>query len=167
MATNPLTLIDDVVADAFRGSAGITAIVPADLIQVWDREVDVRGDVEDAPDLGRRLWITPIASPTDFNFSSGSTRFTRRYRLGFGTGGVAVQACREMEWQILIAARRLHDLQGPDGSPLDAQVIAPLALESASVGTTDPEREPLFDPQEWTDVCELTVVATAPDSALV
>lgn len=164
-SSNPLTDIDILVAEALTGYGGLTALVPVSKIQVWDRTVDIRGEVETAPDLGKRVWVVPGRSTVEMSYSSSSVRWKRRYAIGFGAAGLKVEACREIEFAITKALARLFELKKPDLTPITQPT--PLEVESISIGDTDPEREPLGDPEEWTDVCDVMVLAFSPRAALL
>ena len=157
--SSPLSKIDDIVAQALIGFGPLTALVPAQKIQVWDRAVDIRGEVEDASDMQARIWVVPMDSNTDLNFSSGSVRFERHYDIGFGVGKLLLSQMRDIEWAIYGALHHLFNLKQPDGITIITQPD-PLKIESIGGGRTDPERGPMVgDPQEWSDLITVTVVA--------
>lgn len=166
MATNPLVAIDAIVTSGISGHAAVQALLAAGEIQLFDRVVDAREMGGDAPDLSRRLWVYPTASRTDLAFGSNLARFERRYGIGFGVGHLQVAALREIEWAVIRACRVMFDgLQANGLTPIEEP--SPLQIESIVVTETDPQREPVADPQEWSDVCDVIVVAHAARSALV
>ena len=164
--SNPLSAIDDIVSKAFTGFDPLIAVVPVSKIQIWDNKVDAGGEVEESPDLGKRIWIVPMEGDTDFNFSSSSVLYVRNYGVGFGTGTLAKEGLREIEWLLSRAADHLFNLLQPDGVTPIVQPT-PLQIESIGTGRTDPERGPLVgDPEEWADLLGITVVAVCARSAL-
>ena len=164
--TDPLTAIDNLVRDALTQLEGLTALVRVSKIQLWDRAVDIRGEVETATDMGGRCWVVPVPSELDLNWSSDSVKHVRKYAVGFGVGNLKLEECRKIERQVQRAMARLNkglkaDAVTPISHPL------PLTIESVAAPKTDPDREPLHDPQEWTDVCDVAVVAFEPYASLM
>lgn len=166
MSTNPLTIIDALVHAALTEFGELTALVPATRIQVFDRSVDVRGEVEDAFDLGGRVWVIPQASSFDLDWATGEVKHLRRYSIGFGVGTMQVGQIRDIERAIQRALARLSAGLKADGTSLTATPSG-WAVEPALVGPSDPEREPIADPQEWRDVCDVTLTAFEPRPALL
>lgn len=156
--SNPLTAIDELVTHALTEFSGLTAIVPPGKIQAWDRMVDIRGEVEDASDLRGRVWIVPGRSELDLGYGNWVARHVRGFSIGFGCGGLKLSECRDIERQVQRAMARLNALQQADGVTPIVQP-SPLEIESVAVHGTDPEREPIDDPSEWRDVCDIIVIA--------
>lgn len=154
---NPLSDIDTLVAAALTGFTALTALVPESRIQLYDREIDIR-QMEGATGLGSRIWVVPLASDVNLTWSSGRAEITRRYAVHYGSAGLKLSDCREIEWQIMRALTRLFEGVGPDGVTPITQPT-PLQIENVSVGASDPEREPMLDPEEWRDVCDVSVMA--------
>ncbi|MFH1417265.1 MAG: hypothetical protein ABII12_03145 [Planctomycetota bacterium] len=150
--SNPLAEIDAIVAAALTEFEPLTAVVPVGRIQLWDRAVDIRGEVEEASDMGCRIWIVPMDSDPNLPWSSGSARFDRNYDIGFGVGNLLLPQLRGIEWLIYKALARLFELKRADGATPIANPV-PFQIESFVPTRSDPERGPLVsDPQEWTDL---------------
>ena len=163
---DPLIGVKDLVVTALTGFARLITLVPVGRIQAWDRDVDIRGEVETATDMGARIWIVPMPCELDLNYSSGSVRHVRNFAIGFGVGRLKLDLILAIERQIQCALARLSTLKQPDGTtPIEHPL--PLTVESIGVRGSDPEREPLNDPEEWTDLYQVSVVAFEPRSALL
>lgn len=159
-ASNPYTAIDEMIADNFREDASLLAVCPLAHMQFYDRQQDVRGDIDQSPDLGNRLWIFPLPDEDDWNWSSGCIRIVLKYLVGFGTGKMRMEDNRILKWLVMRGFARLHRLENAAGDPL-VPGADPFLLESITPGRTNPEREPMYDPEEWMDERELTVVCHA------
>lgn len=160
-ASNPLTSIDLLIADAVRLHP-FFADIASESIQVFDRPIDVRGEVEGAIDLGKRIWIEPQRSDLQLDYSSGSTRFVRRWLIGFGNDNMAVEEIRILEWKIIQALGRLYNKEHADGSPIMDSETTPLLIEAIRIGGGNPERNPLTDVQAWFDEILVTAELFAP-----
>ncbi len=163
---NPLTAVDKLVAQCFSKFEPIKELILPGRILVWDREVDTRGESNDATDQGTRLWVVPSEAEVDFDASSGSTRFVIGYRIGIGAGGARLEDCRRIEWQVIRVVARLNAGIGPDGRSLDWSSVSPLIFESAAKLRGDIERTPLSDPREWRNICDVRLVMWAADVKL-
>lgn len=166
-ASNPLTAIDLIIVDQLRYFTALTTIVNANMIQVWDREVDLRDDPEEQQDAGPRVWLVPVRTDPKIDYSSSSARIELIYNIGYGTGRITVESSRLIEWVLIRLAARLYKGIGPTGVALDPNTAAPLLIEKFLTGPCNPDREPLDAPQEWQGVFELRVVAMAAHAALV
>lgn len=162
---NPLSTIDTIIQTGLADYAPLAALVSANDMQFFDRVVDAR-EMEEAADLSRRIWVYPTKSRVDFEWSSGSAWFARHYGIGFGSGNMRLSLLRELEWSIICACRLMYERLVPNGAASIADPT-PLLLESIFVTDSDPEREPIADPQEWTDVCDVIVNCTCARSAIV
>jgi hypothetical protein len=154
-ASNPLTAIDNLVADAILDHP-LFANMPPESFQVFDRPIDARGDVEGAIDLGKRIWIEPQRSDVTLDYSSGSTRFVRRWLVSFGNDSMAVEEIRMLEWKLIQALTRLYNLTHADGSPILASETFPLTIQAIKPGGSQPERNPLADTEAWVDEIHVT-----------
>lgn len=164
--SNPFTAIDNIVASAITGHTLFANLNISGRIQVFDRPIDIRGEIEASADMGKRIWIEPVSSDPRWNFSSGSTQFVEQYRVGFGNGDMKLEEIRQLKWDILQALATLSNLKNPDGTPLDGTATTPLDIQSITIGGSRPERDPLSDPQEWLDEILVTVTAFASTNSM-
>ena len=165
-ASNPFTAIDGLVSDAIVGHALFAGLVSSGRIQVFDRSVDIRGEIEESADMGNRVWIEPVSTGTAWNFSSGSTQFVERYRVGFGNGDMKLEEIRTLKWNIVQALAILAELKHPDFTPISDAETTPFQIQSINISGGRPERDPLSDPQEWSDEILVAVTAFMNTSAL-
>ncbi len=84
-----------------------------------------------------------------------------------GAGGQKLEDCRRIENAVIRLGARLNAGIGPDGSPLNWSAAAPWSFESAVKLRSDPNREPLFDPAEWQNACEIRLVFWAQNTDLI
>ena len=164
--SNPLTAIDDIVINAIMGHALFAGLVADGRIQAFKEKIDIREGVEESSDMGKRVWIEPESSTPDWNFSSGSTQFVEKYRIGFGNGEMKLEEIRILKWMLIQALATLSGLRHPDGTQLQDVETMPLQIQSITIGSSRPERDPLSDPEEWNDEILITVTAFAPTAAL-
>src|SRR5262245_46240146 len=101
-ASNPYSAIDAIVAAAFATHPAVTAILPqAGMIQVWDREIDIRGDLAEAEDAGPRLWIMPDEDGgDDWQAANAATNVGLVYVIGYGTSSMKLSEVRDLQWAI-------------------------------------------------------------------
>lgn len=158
-SSNPFTAISLVVARAITDHQLFVDLKDAGRIQVFDRSIDVRGEIEESPDLGKRIWIEPVSSDPKWNFSSGSTKIDEQYRIGFGNGDMKLEEIELLRWNLWRALATLSNLRHPDETPIVDGETNPFQLQSIIVGGGRPERDPLSDPQEWKDEILVTVTA--------
>ena len=170
-ADNPLSAVTTIVKTGLTVDPLIAALIPESRVQVWDRPVDVRGDMEADKELGRRIWIIPRRHTTNLGWSSGSALFVRRYEIGYAAGDLKLIECERLEWLIIRAATLMSNKQlpqepGTQEPPLPSSKAmtdpSPLQIEAIGLEDTDPQREPLETPEEWRGVITLVVTLKGP-----
>ncbi len=166
-ASNPLTALDVVLVDQLRFFTPLTDIVDPNLIQVWDRAVDLRDDPEEQVDAGPRIWLVPTRLDTKVDYSSSSARIELTYQVGYGSGSITIESARLIEWTLIRLAARLYKGVGPTGGAVGPNSAQPLYIEKALTGACDPDREPLDAPQEWRGVFEIRIVAMVDHTDLI
>lgn len=169
MALDYFTPIDEMVSAAITEFAEITGgaapLVPASMIQVWDRASDPKGDVEESA-WGGWIRVVPGKMDIDLVASNATARFRRGYSVEYGHQGLKRADCSKIETAILRAVSRLQELKQADGeTPIEQP--SPLHITSILPTQTDPERAPIEDAERWTDVVYLVVDAWAARADLV
>lgn len=164
---NPITSLRLLVASVPTSYAPfLTAIGGVKNVQIWDRAVDVRGDLKKSAGAKRRLQLRPTASDLDFNWSSGSARFARRYAIDVYSTGTEVAPVEYLEWLLWKGYGYLFDQRLP-GSDDPIVVPEPLILDSISLTAADPDREDLDGETEgWTTICDAIATGTVSIAAL-
>jgi hypothetical protein len=165
-ASNPFTAIDAIVAAALTQHAAVAALVSPGQIQIFDRALDIRGNLSEASDVGTRLWIKPLGGEDQFEYSSSSAMFFLDYVVGYGTGTMELEEIRRLAWAVARACGRLFKMKKADGTPLDVTDVSPLVLEAITPGPARTEQDEINDPPEWMEERRIRVMASCPHSAL-
>lgn len=158
---NPLTSLREMVAGVLTDFAPlVNAFGDISRVQLFDQDVDARGDMADHEAMGKRCQLEPGRHSVNFNDSSSSILFTRRYTVGVYGGGVAIKPLEYIEWHLTRGLLYLFMKKQP-GTTDTIVEPAPLLIRDITVTEVDPERDPLEDTEEWKAVCDVVVIAEA------
>ncbi|MBE7507799.1 MAG: hypothetical protein HS101_16150 [Planctomycetia bacterium] len=157
---NPLTSLRLMIGESLTTFQPLVdAVGGAHNIQIWDRPLDIRGDLSDAETGSRRLQMAPEGGRWAFNASSGAVDFERRFMIEMYSDSTTDAAPPEyLEWLVIIAMAFLWEGLYPEtGSPL--VVPEPLIIDSIGVVEAKEDRDPLgADTEKWTGVCDVVVI---------
>lgn len=158
---NPLTDLRLLVATAMTEyPAFVTAVGGENNIQVWERTVDVRGDLKKGA-AKRRAVLWNSRATIDFDFSSSAIRSTRIFAVDLRVRDQNVKVIEYLEWCLTRALARLYMNLKADGTG-NWTAPAPLVINSIMMTEADPERETVgADTDQWTAMCDIVVTFTA------
>jgi hypothetical protein len=162
MALDYFTPIDELVSAAITEFAEITGgaapLVPAAMIQVWEKDSDPLGDVEGRAWGG---WIRIVPGEVrKAQYSSSENRYELPYAIEYGHKGLSRERCNLISTAIHRAVERLNNLTEADGVTPITQP-SPMRIESCESVSIDRERQPIDDPEEWSDAAGVVIVAFA------
>lgn len=165
-SANPLTKLRTlIVAKPFFDFAPITdALGGADgrNVQLWDTPNDIRGDLESSARAPHRVMIRPVASRTDFAYSSGSVAFLERFEVNiYVDSDTDARPIDYLRWQMIRAFARMNLKQNFAGGPLDLSELAPLVVDDIRLEEIPLDREPIgADLEKWVGICDVVVTGT-------
>lgn len=158
-SSNPLTDLRLLVATALREYPPLLeALGPnaLNLIQVWDRPEDVRGDMAESEAADKRMQMRPAACEWNLTHTNDALQFRRRYAIEIFSRDVRVEFAEQLEWLVMRGLARLFKRLKPADGTTAITDPSPLVLHSIHALAADPEREPLgLDPENWTNVCDV------------
>lgn len=158
-ANNPLTSIRELVATAILGYPPIMSLLgDTSRVQIWDQRLDARGDLADHEAMGQRMQLDLAASDTDFDWTSSSVQLTRRFAVRILTADLDAEIGEQLEWLIITALHYLHMRRQP-GTADPIEEPEDVRILDIKPTTSDPEREPRDESEEWVTVTDVVVVA--------
>lgn len=156
--SSALAQLDAVVFNGIKDFPAVAALIPSARIQIFDRGVDIRGDVAGNPALGPRLQIERVRTTKQFDWSNTTARYERRYAVRIGTGTTQDCVGANIEWVIDAAVLNMFNKLNADGSPRVDPL--PWEIETILAVASDPHRDLVFDEiEELRDVVDIVLVA--------
>ena len=165
---NPFSKLRRRIAAVLLDFALMEEVVGARVVQIFDRPLDIRGDLEESDTAALRAALLPGDATWDLAYSNGSAAFARNYTLMLHADTTSdIRPAEYVEWLAFKGVVFLYHgkMPGTDTPITDAAMDpAPLILDGIRVGNVDLERKLALEAEYegWMAACEIVVSGTCP-----
>jgi hypothetical protein len=166
---NPWTELRLLVGSALTEYAAlVTAIGGANNIQLYDRAIDIRGDLKKSNAGQNRAVLWPADNELELDWAGHAARFRRVYAVEILSRGKQPKPIEYFEWLIIKGVARLYMGKKADGSGDNWTAPAPLVIQAITITRADPDRDQVnSDTDQWTSVCDIVATGSVAIADLI